>query len=650
MIGIGISIPSTTQGQGGGLSSFSDDFERGDGAVGNGWVGTTGAIVSGKLVITPTYGSELVTDGNMELGTLTNWIASGTPTTREKSTNQAHGGTQSLRLIADANGEGARTSNIVSVTGQWYRFTGWLYAIGGISATFGHNIGASNISLISMAAAWTQKTLTRWELAGTNRNVRCLLNIGEAYFDDVSMKAIAASSMIITREPTQADTIAKATWTIPEGVQAGVVVNVDSVSNPQNYVCAIVNRIEAGAATLYLIKFVAGVPTEVTTGTITYSAGAAIEIRKTGTTYKAFYNDIQVSTDQTISDAGIISNTIHGAIATDPSATADGFFLGSQLTDSSVVFAGSSITAATGVSFVNRYASYPNLAYWHMRDRYLPYDWSQQIAAVAGANTYNNLWRLPTDVLAYAPNIVIFDPTNNLDNEHCDRAMEAFIRRIWTAYPNCKLLMMVFPAMPNTDNASVLVPDNAAMMVTAKGLADYYGFPYVDFWAEVYDRVVNEAEDLITYYSDGVHPNGAGHALAYVLLQPYLATLATGGRQSPLTLPTALYDINGEYQYAPQLINGTDDDSRTGTWTDNGTVAESSEVNATITYSGTFSSFALKPPSGYFNPAVSFRFNGGSWNTGTPDVDGYRIGARGAYTVEIRVNSGTVKIDKFVAI
>src|SRR5690606_28199008 len=105
-------------------------------------------------------------DGDMEAANLTNWIASGAPTTREKSGTQVHGGAQSLHIVASTGGTGARSSNIVTTTGKWYRIREWVYAVGGKLCGTGHNIGASNIGLASSAAEWTQITLTRWELAG----------------------------------------------------------------------------------------------------------------------------------------------------------------------------------------------------------------------------------------------------------------------------------------------------------------------------------------------------------------------------------------------------------------------------------------------------------------------------------------------------
>jgi hypothetical protein len=78
-----------------------------------------------------------------------------------------------------------------------------------------------------------------------------------------------------------------------------------------------------------LEKCVGGTYTTLIDTSITYVAGAVIEMRgtKSGTTLSVdvYYNGTQVGTTQAITDAGIYSNTMHGLFSADASNTLSSF-------------------------------------------------------------------------------------------------------------------------------------------------------------------------------------------------------------------------------------------------------------------------------------------------------------------------------------
>jgi hypothetical protein len=83
--------------------------------------------------------------------------------------------------------------------------------------------------------------------------------------------------------------------------------------------------------TPHLDKCVSGVYTNLITAVSTFVADAAIEIRRpSGNTFQLFYNNVQVTTNQTVADATIINNLRYGTFSTDSgnkitSATIGGF-------------------------------------------------------------------------------------------------------------------------------------------------------------------------------------------------------------------------------------------------------------------------------------------------------------------------------------
>jgi len=104
--------------------------------------------------------------------------------------------------------------------------------------------------------------------------------------------------------------------------QAGLVLNLDSAASPANFVVGYHNGTNA-----VLAKCVAGVWTTVISAAATYSSGATLRVVKDGTSYALFYNNSKVGSTSTISDAGIISNTLAGLFSSYSSNTLDNFQL-----------------------------------------------------------------------------------------------------------------------------------------------------------------------------------------------------------------------------------------------------------------------------------------------------------------------------------
>jgi hypothetical protein len=159
--------------------------------------------------------------------------------------------------------------------------------------------------------------------------------------------------------------------------------------------------------------------------------------------------------------------------------------------------------------------------------------------------------------------------------------------------------------------------------------------------------------DVETYLGapGDVHPNDAGHAAAYDLAITQLGSLIG----SSSTLPDRVYAESEDFENDPIIRNGTDNDGETGTWADDGTARESSTADSTITWTGTFCSFALDTNYGATAGVLAWSIDGGSY---TNSNLGARAGAinpvtslaRAEHTVVIKVISGTVKINRFLAV
>jgi hypothetical protein len=310
---------------GGSVLPFTQDFSSlSNGALPAIFTGATWAIASGKAVNTPGEGAELITDGGFEVWAsstnLTNWTETlaGTSTVNQDNTQQ-RSGTYCARADIDASNSNAIVSQTPTVAvNDWCILRGYAKSIPtnqGIFTKFNNQM-AEQVTQPALTASYqliTQNAVIRL-LAGFSIQVNKVSAASSSlYFDDFSLKKLTTADLPATLETGQANVTVKANWTIMPGTHAGVIMNLDSVSSPANWVALICN---GSTGNLYLWKCVAGTISQVATGSVTYVANAAVELRKTAsTTYQMWYNSVKIGTDQTISDAGIISNTRHGLLS-----------------------------------------------------------------------------------------------------------------------------------------------------------------------------------------------------------------------------------------------------------------------------------------------------------------------------------------------
>lgn len=115
-----------------------------------------------------------------------------------------------------------------------------------------------------------------------------------------------------------ADVMAGADVVRALSTQVGLALNWDSSSSPANGVLVYSD----GAGNIKVDKYVSGSASNVSTTAYTYSAGARLVVHKSGTSYRTYYGNALVKVD-TIADAGIVSNTLHGIFSTDAANTLD---------------------------------------------------------------------------------------------------------------------------------------------------------------------------------------------------------------------------------------------------------------------------------------------------------------------------------------
>lgn len=324
---------ATTFGTSDGLG-HAEGIATGIGAGGGGvaWTGATWSVSGGKAVNTPvTFGAERLTDGAFEnwgsATDLTSWTETivGTTTINREGTD-IHGGTYAVRIDVDASNSSSTIAQAGAVVAnKWYRFSVWAKSeptaksvlVGGVNSPFvsgGYAFTVTNSYLQYVVDRWTNGTgLTLARSSAASSSI---------YIDDVSVVELTLSELISSVSASTANVVAGVAVTVVVGRAAGLCLNLDSASSPANFVLAYHDMMNA-----CLLKCVAGVYTSLIATGATYSAGARLVVTKDGTAYRLYYNNALVGTEQTIADAGIISNTLHGLFSTDASNTLDDFVM-----------------------------------------------------------------------------------------------------------------------------------------------------------------------------------------------------------------------------------------------------------------------------------------------------------------------------------
>lgn len=266
----------------------------------------------GRLAVpVPTLGSELLVNGDFETGDPpTGWsTASGATLDGIAEPRPGSAGVQAMYIARNTNESAAFKS--AGATSSWILGSCWVKNVDATNIYIQlANTAGSSFSGNNNTTSWVQVfVVDRGNGGAPSVRLGVAGSAGKiGKFDDCSVKPMTLASMFSTR-PYSTHATTKARATVTAGTRAGVVANLDSASNPQNFV--IVSH--DGVQTARMSKCVAGTYTE-WSATVAYVAGAYVEVRRPagGDIWQMFYNGSQVIADQTISDAAIKAATLHG--------------------------------------------------------------------------------------------------------------------------------------------------------------------------------------------------------------------------------------------------------------------------------------------------------------------------------------------------
>lgn len=279
----------------------------------------------GRLAVpVPTLGAELLVNGDFETGDPpTGWsTASGATLDGIAESRPGSTGVQAMYIARNTNESAAFKS--AGATSAWVLGSCWTKNVDATniyiqlantvaSAFSGNNNTTSWVQVFAVDRGNGGAPSVRLGVAGTAGKI--------GKFDDCSVKPITLASMFSTR-PYSTHMTTKAQATVIAGTRAGVVCNLDSASAPANGILASVD-----GSVARMTKLVAGTYTELVSQSVTYVAGSFVEVRRAAGTndFTLYYNGSAVGSAQTVNDAGIISNVLHGYLNTYAGNVVTGF-------------------------------------------------------------------------------------------------------------------------------------------------------------------------------------------------------------------------------------------------------------------------------------------------------------------------------------
>jgi hypothetical protein len=639
---------------------FSDNFNRANGALGANWNAPTYTIVSNAATNAPTPGADLFDPGTGTFDSGVNsWVAAGSNTVENvdgklKITYVNNDGGAAI-VLWDAT---VLTSNFVPsglyvLDYEAYREGGsFLFYMGNGAANFYHTVNNTltlvGRRLIFLARA-TSHTLSTISMAA-----------GEiAWLDNLVLRRLTPAEVFgfpaSAARQFSGDVIVRALMTVATGDLGGVFCKLDSSSNPQNYIMAFITRDSNAAFQMY--KVVGGVTTSLVLASAnanagTYRDGAMLEIRTSGTSVEMWYDGAICGTTQTVSDAAIVSGTMHGQYISGSAAQSGAFgLIQGTSTLGILAFVGGSITWSPTPGW--RLGTLDALQTTHI-DTLLP----GYLVATNGQTAWEHLVRLASEVVARNATMVFVDLAANHGSTDYDKGTcEAYIRKLRTALPNATILMPLFATWAS---GAATDPSNQTVINWLITLAEHYDVGILNIAATM-DALRDLGTNALTdWYTtpDWTHPNAAGYAFITAQMLPLLTESYLAGGGTPWTGDIAdyarLYTETASWEATPQARNGTDNDGETGTWTTVTTTSRRSTVaTSTISWTATCQSFGLDVVIG--SGAIEWDVDGGGWTalnlaTHPRAITFISALALGAHTITIRVTSGTVTINRFLAI
>jgi len=284
----------------------------GSGGGGVAWSGSSGAIQSNRLVITPSLGSESLTDSGFESWisntNLTSWSETLDGETISKEATVIHGGTYAVKVAFDATPGTPYINTFSGIpfnslgAGAWYKASVWAKKSGTnpASVNFGEG-GAAQTANMGIANTLSTDYTLFSRTGKKNIAIQGFVVYSETrpasesvYYDDASAKQITLSTCFATTsKPTTADITMECSFTMVAGLQAGLVFGLNEAGT------SFILAYHDGAGNIKLEICEAGTWTTKASVAAAYSPDATLRVRRDGVEIWAWYGGTLIGTGPT---------------------------------------------------------------------------------------------------------------------------------------------------------------------------------------------------------------------------------------------------------------------------------------------------------------------------------------------------------------
>lgn len=295
------------------------------------WQGAGFAVAGGVATVSPTIGpTELIVnpgaEGTYSSGLAPNWQAIANTGSKAESAD-VHGGSSAQSVVATAaQREYIGPNNGVVTVGVWYQGSVWGKLNSGTCRIYLRPAGGVGLNILTPGTlgSYVKYSLTgRATDTGLTIAADCngpVYGAGNILLDDASVMAVSLPTAFATVRAPAADVTVQVKITRIAGTHSGIVVNLDSVANPLNFIIAYLD----GRGNCVLDECVNGVYANKATGVVTYGANKILKVVRSGTLCQVFYDGAQVGTDQTMTAN---TNRNHGIVSMYSGNTFDDFSL-----------------------------------------------------------------------------------------------------------------------------------------------------------------------------------------------------------------------------------------------------------------------------------------------------------------------------------
>lgn len=249
--------------------------------------------------ISPTLGSELLTNGNMETGDPpSSWTPNATPTLSSVADERTGGaGSKSINIVRGTNDNTAFQA-VTLANYDWCQLSAW---VKNVDSSVGVRVQTGSAEIVlpyNVTTSWVNNIATGTVNSGFHSIRLTVGTDGGGRVDDVVYKKITFSSMfssLLGNLASKNGTFTCKPTIVQESTQTGIVFD---YKDDANFLLAVVSKTPTPSAILY--KCIAGVLTSARSGSITYGDGNELKVIVNGNTCQLFYNSLQVGADVTI--------------------------------------------------------------------------------------------------------------------------------------------------------------------------------------------------------------------------------------------------------------------------------------------------------------------------------------------------------------